>query len=227
LSRKEPWRMAGRFHILQDNDVILERNEMDRFPNWRTWLYDGIHHFRILELLNELRSGWITWNKKNSATKTHNTGGEPGLSSSVYQPPLDPGWIEAWIISDKLILLMNKLSNAAAAKFAVLMIPTSSQVNPNLDEIVALQNKLGVRDLFYPDRRVSGLGLDNKFLVIAPAQRLRPIIRAQRRYMHGFNNTVLGRGHLNAYGHRLIGEDLAEVICKAMYADGYLGKNVH
>ena len=38
-------------------------------------------------------------------------------------------------------------------------------------------------------------------------------------FLHGYKNTVLGRGHWNETGHRIAGEIIADEVCARILAD--------
>jgi len=37
-----------------------------------------------------------------------------------------------------------------------------------------------------------------------------------QRYLHGFENNILGIGHLNVEGHNVVGELIAEKLCESL-----------
>jgi hypothetical protein len=56
----------------------------------------------------------------------------------------------------------------------------------------------------------------NRVTVVDPLQELRAEFARTGRPLHGFSNSVLGTGHLNVDGHRVVGERLARAIAEAM-----------
>ncbi|HJU11877.1 MAG TPA: hypothetical protein VJ728_13425, partial [Candidatus Binataceae bacterium] len=82
------------------------------------------------------------------------------------------------------------------------------------------EEKLGVSDLFYPDRRIAELGRRNDFEVLNLAPMLQSYAEAHHVYLHGFKNTPMGFGHWNEAGHEQAGRAIAARLCEMMTASG-------
>jgi hypothetical protein len=76
-----------------------------------------------------------------------------------------------------------------------------------------------VKDLFYPDRRMTKLGEKNRFEVISLGPDMQREAQSTQKYLHGFDNTQLGFGHWNAAGHAAAGKLIAQHFCEAKSAD--------
>ena len=139
---------------------------------------------------------------------------ELGTSESIYAPPREQEWREAWSITEQLLLRMRDISIAEGSKFVVVTVPTSIQVPPDSNRRIAFERRMKLSDVFYPDRRIADLGEQHGFAVITPGERMQEIAEARKIYFHGFENTVLGKGHLNSEGHRVLSNILAEGLCK-------------
>jgi hypothetical protein len=87
------------------------------------------------------------------------------------------------------------------------------QVHPDAGARAAFQSRLGVGDLFYPERRFKALGERHGFQVfnLAPAFQLHA--ERNRVFLHGFGEQ-LGNGHWNEAGHALAGELIAAELCR-------------
>jgi hypothetical protein len=81
-----------------------------------------------------------------------------------------------------------------------------------------MMREVGVADLFYPDRRIQALGEREGFVVLSLSRPFQAYADDRGVFLHGFENTALGKGHWNEAGHRLAGELIAKRLC-ADWAD--------
>ncbi len=56
----------------------------------------------------------------------------------------------------------------------------------------------------------------NHVTLVDPFDRFKAEFARTGRPLHGFSNSVMGGGHINAAGHRMLGEELARAIAEAM-----------
>ena len=96
---------------------------------------------------------------------------------------------------------------------------TGIQVWPDPKVRKNFMNRIGVSDLFYPDRRIAALGARDGFDVLTLAEPLYQYAEAHHAFLHGFTNGKIGFGHWNVEGHRVAGELIGERLC-AMLAAG-------
>jgi hypothetical protein len=99
------------------------------------------------------------------------------------------------------------------AQFMLFTVPYAIQVHPRRELREALQAKLGVDDLLYPDRRLAEFGQKHGIRVLPLAPQMQRIAEERGIYLHGFENSGMGRGHWNAEGHRLAAELIAQRLC--------------
>lgn len=88
------------------------------------------------------------------------------------------------------------------------------QVHPDVQHRQALARQLGVPDLLYPDRRIQALAKREDTEVLSLAEPLATYAEQHNVFLHGFQNSKLGKGHWNAAGHRLAGKLMSERICR-------------
>jgi lysophospholipase L1-like esterase len=132
----------------------------------------------------------------------------------VYQSPNDPEWQKAWSVTDALLVEMNKEVSAKGALFLAVTLSNSAQVDPDPRRAVTLARTLGVNDLFFPEERIRALGEKEGFAVLNLAEPMAAYAIEHHVYLHGFSNTVMGRGHWNAAGHQLAGELISDRFCQ-------------
>lgn len=164
---------------------------------------------RVLQLLREVRSGRLV----QKAHASDAPGVEQGLEPVVLRPPGDALWEEAWKITEGLIAQTADYARRNGARFVVFTVPYAIQVHPDRSLREALQAKLGVEDLFYPDRRLAEFGKRNGVPVLALAPQMQRLAEARKLHYHGFEKSGLGRGHWNAEGHRAAADLIARHLC--------------
>ncbi len=165
-------------------------------------VFQVIH--RVLEAAREGKTG------------SRSTGIEEGLDAEVFAPPANPKWVDAWDVTDKLIEEMNDEVKEHRAIFLIVTLTSSIQVNPDCPARAALEKRLQVADLLYPDRRISALGRRDGFEVLNLPQPFLDYAQRNHVYLHGFRNTAMGAGHWNEDGHRLAGQLVAERVCEIL-----------
>lgn len=139
---------------------------------------------------------------------------ELGLSDEVYRPPENEDWRDAWEIMEAVIERLRDDVHEAGGEFFLTSVSRSNQVSPDLESRRDLERRLGVTDLYYPERRLANLAERLAIPYVALAPRLADLAERTGVYFHGFSNTGLGRGHWNEDAHREAGIILAQTLCK-------------
>ena len=142
-------------------------------------------------------------------------GVEQGLEPMVLAAPRDRLWDEAWRITEGLIAKAGDFAQRNGARFAIVTVPYAVQVHPDPRVRAELQARLGVSDLFYPDRRIAAFAKKNGLLAVTLAPEMQPLAEKSGAYFHGFDNIGMGRGHWNAAGHRAAAQIIARRLCAA------------
>jgi hypothetical protein len=140
---------------------------------------------------------------------------EQGLETAVLAEPRDALWEEAWRITEGLIGKTADFARRNGARFAVVTVPYAIQVHPDAKLRASVQDKLGVSDLFYPDRRIAALGKKGDVMVVPLAPEMQSLAEKSGTYFHGFGDAGLGRGHWNAAGHQAAAGLIARRLCSA------------
>jgi lysophospholipase L1-like esterase len=137
---------------------------------------------------------------------------EPGTANMIYREPPDDTWREAWRVTEKLLAEMNAEVSRHGARFYVVTVSNGIQVYPDPSARRAFAARLGVADLFYPERRLSALGQREGFPVLNLAPALQAYADEHKVFLHGFGQER-GNGHWNEEGHRVAGEMIADWLC--------------
>lgn len=171
-------------------------------------------HSRVVQLVRNVRTPVM---QKAHAGSDAGSDVEQGLEAVVLAPPRQREWDEAWKITEALIARAAELSARHGAKFVVVTVPYAIQVHPDERVRLALQAKLGVPDLFYPDRRISEFSKRHGVMTVALAYDMQRFAQERRTYFHGFTNVGMGRGHWNPDGHRVAAEIIARQLCTQQF----------
>lgn len=180
------------------------------FRRTASWPHDAFRRLsdgsRVLQLARAAKH--ISFVQKAQAA-----GVEQGLEPVVLAPPRDANWDEAWRVTEGMIARINDYSQRHGARFLVVTVPYAIQVHPESRVRESLQAKLGVPDLFYPDRRIAEFARRSGIAAVALAPEMQRIAQESGAYFHGFPPVGMGRGHWNAAGHRAAAELIARGLC--------------
>lgn len=143
---------------------------------------------------------------------------EPGTANMIYREPSDDNWRAAWRVTEKLLATMNAEVRSHGARFYLVTVSNGIQVFPDPQARRSFAQRLGVADLFYPERRLSALGEREGFPVLNLAPALQAYADEHKVFLHGFGPDR-GNGHWNEEGHRVAGEMIAEWLCETMNAE--------
>jgi lysophospholipase L1-like esterase len=185
----------------------LQRSLLGRSFNWVQ------NHSRLLGLIYTAREAYQASSQVPERMRHLTTQSETGLDSEVYAEPANPEWDDAWRVTEGLIVEMRDEVRAKGAQFLVVTGSMGIQVNPDSNVRESFMNRLGIRSLFYPDQRIKALGEHEGFEVLNLAQPMADYANRNHIFLHG-NFETKGRGHWNELGHQLVGELIAQELCK-------------
>jgi hypothetical protein len=214
----EPQKMRPFFTV--KNDALVLDNSFahtKEFKSKNNALWKGALYLskfsRTVQLLNKARhrlgSTQVAKNKINTQGQV--------LQDAIFPGPQDDAWKEAWEVTDKLILQMNKEVKDKGAKFAIASLSIAIQIDPSLEVRKKYMEKLGVKNLYYPDNRIKALAEKNKIPHIILVSQLADYALKKKTYLHGFENLGMGIGHWNEAGHLVGGNLISEKICKGNF----------
>ncbi len=176
------------------------------------WLRDNLRVLQILQQGIKTAAAW--WARKPAQAQAQGapSQGEAGLSDTIYRPPASPVWQEAWKVTEALLVLLRDEVTAQGARLFLVVLSNGIQVHPDPVVRAGSAKRLGVSDLFYPDRRLAALGEKEGIPVLLLAPAFQEQATRRQVFFHGFKGN-LGGGHWNQEGHRLAGKMLAEWLC--------------
>lgn len=204
------------FYIL-DGDQLKLTGPFITSRSYRLWC-EARFDYRDLRLLDLLRNSFETITTGGGApTPEHPV--ERAINYSIYRPPIDRAWQDAWDVTEALVTLTRDETIKHGAMFLAVTEDTGIQVWPDARVRKGFERHLGVADLFYPDRRIAALGARDGFAVLTLAQPLQAYAEDHHVFLHGFSNTPQGFGHWNRVGHEQAGILIASKLC-AMITSG-------
>jgi hypothetical protein len=161
------------------------------------------------------RPGTTAATTEGRAVNTAAMQDELGIDNMIYREPDDDVWRDAWTVTEHLITEMRDEVRSKGAKFLVVTLSSGIQVAPNPSVRAEFMQRLGINDLFYPERRIKALGDREGFAVFNLAPALQQYAEQRKVYLHGFG-TNIGNGHWNEAGHAVAGEMIAGKLCEGM-----------
>jgi hypothetical protein len=219
---------------IRNNSVVLEGDQCRPFYDYRDgrleltgpWINSSSFRlwcmarfgYRDARILDFFGNAWEIIRHPPSAP-TAEQPVERAINYSIYKPPDDDAWKDAWRVTEGLITATRDDVVQHSATFLAVTEDTGIQVWPLAKVTEDFAHHLGVNDLFYPDRRVAALGAHAGFQVLTLAQPLQEYAVTHQVFLHGFKNTPMGFGHWNATGHNVAGKLIAAKLC-AMIASG-------
>ena len=174
---------------------------------WMEFVRSVADHSRVLQLVRVFTKMAVF--RRASA----DTAIEPGLKPAVLAAPRDSSWEEAWTVTERLLLAMDEYLKRSGVRLIVVTTPFAIQVHPDRRVRETEQAKLGIPDLFYPDRRIEAYAGGRGIAVIPLTYEMQRLAESRRTYFHGFPNTRMGIGHWNGNGHRVAAEIIAGHLC--------------
>ncbi len=170
---------------------------------------------RLRQLKFELAS---RVNHENHASSGSNVHSEPGINDQIYLPVQTEVWQRAWRTTEAELSAIARDARSHGARVLVVTLSNSIQVYPDPRVPEAYARRLGVTDLFAPERRLAQAAERDGY----PELNLAPIMaryaQTHHIFLHGFKNTSMGWGHWNEMGHRLAGRLIAERVCEELGA---------
>jgi hypothetical protein len=232
------------YFTLRDGQLVLDNSFRDvrsfqlrdsALNRTGRWLRDRLRFVQAVHLAqvafksrldawrDRRRAAQDTRNDASTQTPAQQQQGAPtdelGSANVIYREPSDDTWRDAWAVTEKLVATMNAEVRGHGARFLLVTLSNGIQVYPDASARKAFADRLGVEDLFYPERRFRALGEREGFPVLNLAPELQRRADERKLFLHGFGRE-LGNGHWNEDGHRIAGELLAENLCDLLARAG-------
>lgn len=136
----------------------------------------------------------------------------------IYVDPTDERWQEAWRVTEAVLAKMHGEVAERGVRFLLVLLSDPQQANPDPEWRRAIEEKNGVEDLFYLNRRLRAFAARQGMDVLSLAEPFQRYAEAEGVCLHGFENAEPCGGHWNQAGHRLGGELIARRVCELIGA---------
>jgi hypothetical protein len=174
-----------------------------RFQSLRATL---INHIRLLQLASQVRNSFHARSAQQAIPIAR-------IEEQMLAPPNDPKLIDAWKVTEALVVEIHREVQAKKAEFWTAIVSMRPQVHPDRAVREALAKRLGVTDLEYPERRIVALAEQERFKVIPLGRQMAEHTLRHKVFVNGGGAVPPGEGHWNELGHRLAGELIASRLC--------------
>ncbi|MCI0390235.1 MAG: SGNH/GDSL hydrolase family protein [Acidobacteria bacterium] len=131
-----------------------------------------------------------------------------------FLPPSIPSMVEAWQVTEALILELGKEAGSHHAPLLIMTMPANIQIQPDPNAQEAYRAKYKIESLEYADDRVERHARANGIPVLPLSKPLLEEARRTGTYMAGFANTAPNSGHLNERGHVVVARELVQAVCE-------------
>lgn len=202
------------FFTLARGELVLD-DSFHHLPNFTpdnmAWIA------RRNDLVNATRIGQVVRRLAVVMRSEQQTSGLPpgtefGIDDGVFAPPKDMAWADAWEVTEALLRQLNWETRADGARLWIVTLSSGVQVHTDKSLRRAMEERLGVDTLDYPDRRIADFGLREGIPVITLLDPFRDYVNETHTLLHGFDGR--GMGHWNQTGHRLAGKIIAAKLCE-------------
>ena len=110
--------------------------------------------------------------------------------------------------------MRNEIESKGAI-FAVMTLSNPPQVLPASASREAFLQRVGAKDIFYPDNRIGQFCRHEGIAVATLAPAMQQYAQQNNLMLHGFGKDI-GNGHWNVAGHHIAGQLAADEICKLL-----------
>jgi hypothetical protein len=213
-SRMRPFHMLDGDQLELDDSFLHSESYARRTSAMWKLGHRLIDHSRLMQLLNQAKNKRAAAREQRElqATSRSQGLGELGLDDFVLREPTTAEQRDAWEITERVLLMLRDAVREDGSDLLLATLSFGAQVDPDPGSRDALKAALGVGDLFYAERRLSGFAARHDISVLALGPRLLAWASHHGTQVHGFGDN-LGQGHWNAAGHRVAGLLLAVEIC--------------
>ena len=234
LRGARPFFYSDRGHLQLDSSfqTSLARIRINQGLTYGSAFRRFLWEFRIGQLLLHVRDKYksgplaIIW-RGASVTKGFFTNGSRAFdpfaaaeaeAGYVLNPPPDQAWRSGWRLSEAIITQMAREVRDQHKLFLLVVLSEPLQVFPGPNARETLLKEAHVEDPFYPNERLEALARREGLEFLSLSQPLQQYADARGVFLHGFPDSVLGYGHYNELGHRLVGDMIAGRICELIAA---------
>jgi hypothetical protein len=200
------------YYVFQDTNLVLDAAYLESkgYRNRTLWtrrMLGVVQHSRLAQLVNRVRH-LRRRSERQQPSPNVAPGDEAGLRNEVGMPPTAPEWQEAWRVTEGLLRVMRDECRRKNTPFAIFTVTRGIQVTPRRETKEAFLSRLGAKDLYYPERRLTEFGKREGVPVLTLAPAMAKQAEERQIFFHAHGDS-LGIGHWNEEGHRAAGDLIA------------------
>ena len=206
-------------YAFKDNELVLDNSFRSQLPKPSKWplrrqVFEYLTlHSRTIRLLNMSQGalGEYLAGKTETALAYESS----FLDDALYRPPVNNEIEEAWKATEAVLLKFAEEVKARGSEFWIVTLSNTVQVNPDLAKRKALQERLSVDSLFYPDRRIAAFAQAHGIRAVSLAEPLADYAAAHGTYLNGGHTSEvpLGSGHYNKVGNKVAADLASKAVC--------------
>jgi len=203
------------YYTLDGGNLVLDDSfrRSARFQTkmaWQDVKHGLVNASHVLQLIKAgYYAGKAVWRGSDTAAGVFTA----SPSDSLYRPPVDDAWRDAWAVTEALITALRDDAVTSGAALWIASLSNAIQAHPDPAVRNAFTAALGVPSLSYPDDRIAAFAKSQGIPAITLAPPLRAYAEANNVTLHGFAGGTPGYGHWNRVGHARAGTLIADAIC--------------
>lgn len=218
------------YYVFRGDSLVLDSSFVQSSgfrsrARWTRRLLVVVQHSRLAQLINRSRR----LNRKEERQQRNMAAGpgeEVGMRDEVHLPPTDPDWQEAWRVTEGIIRMMHEECRRHDTPFAMVTLTRGIQVTPDREQKEKFLRRLGVEDLYYPERRLADLGEREGIPVLNLAPAMAKQAEERQVYFHAYRDS-LGIGHWSPEGHMAAAELIAPWLADRFSPDSTTSPTPH
>lgn len=175
-----------------------------------------LHHRFRLFLTDHLRAAdaaYAAWARLRAWASAASGGDETG--GGIYAPPQGRDLIEAWQVTEALLLEMRREVSRRGSAFWLVTLANAAQVTPAIADRAGRARAIGTDSRFYPDHRLAAFAARHGIPVVTLVEPLAEFAARTGRYLHGGYQPShpFGSGHWNETANALAADVVAARVC--------------
>ena len=148
------------FYVPRDGKLVLDDSFLATVARERSWtstlVYTLADYSRIVQMIYRARRNLkVRAEVALAQTQGDEVPGETGLDYEIYRQPSEAKWLEAWELTEQLLLATADETHTLGAEFLVVMVTNAEQVHPDSKVRERFMQRLGVSTLDYPELRIA------------------------------------------------------------------------
>lgn len=215
------------YFTLDGDRLVLDRSfearveELRRQPWWRRWRMAVTDRSRLAQLVYNVYGDLRHWSQVPTATTT--SAGSNGIEqdtaptevddATIYRPPSRPDVADAWRVTEAILVAWAAELTEDGAEPWIVALANARQTEPDPSARQRFISDAGVKDLYYPDRRIAELAARHGIAYVSLAEPMADYARSHGVYLNFRSLRGEATGHWTEEGNRVAAEVTAQRLC--------------